>query len=261
MTDQNKMWRTPWTAQQVEMLNACQDNPKMHPYTCGNDDHGIHITLVATTLGWTCPEAGCGYRQDWAYPLPQSPQRPMGDRMSHYLTAGQTFGMGKKQWLSDPHNSCTGREQKPGETNPCRCCCTGCETNCAAHWPPGDHACINDPDKPARYWSTRNWDTPWWKPLILDGIRGGDEWCNRIIGLKLFGTTHFLNLTFPMRTEQCEECRRDCPDTPTDCYNPFCAKNWCHKGDCTDMEIDDALIDLKMKAPELYEKFKKILES
>lgn len=60
----------PWTATEVEALNAWQTGP-VHPFTCSNrNDGGHHITtdlgvLVATESGWTCPD--CGYRQNWAH--------------------------------------------------------------------------------------------------------------------------------------------------------------------------------------------------
>jgi hypothetical protein len=60
---------------------------------------------------------------------------------------------------------------------------------------------------PSRMWYSRPWDSPWWRPIILVGIRGGDEWCNRTIGLRIPGGAVFLNLNWPMRTQPCEKCR------------------------------------------------------
>ena len=61
---------------------------------------------------------------------------------------------------------------------------------------------------PKRMWFSRSWDSSWWRPVILVGIRGGDEWCNRTIGLRMPGGAVFLNLNFPMRTRMCDECRK-----------------------------------------------------
>jgi hypothetical protein len=57
----------PWTAEQVEALNAHQDNGSMHPFTCPGDYEECegHRELVATCNGWTCQ---CGrYTQTWAH--------------------------------------------------------------------------------------------------------------------------------------------------------------------------------------------------
>ena len=66
-------------------------------------------------------------------------------------------------------------------------------------------------DHPVRstrvFWSGNGWDSPWWKPLILAGIRGGDENCNRTVGLRLPGGALFLCLNVPLRQEPCEECK------------------------------------------------------
>jgi hypothetical protein len=56
------------------------------------------------------------------------------------------------------------------------------------------------------FWSG-GWDSPWWKPIILDGIRGGDENCNRTIGLRLPGGALFLCLDVPLRQQPCSECK------------------------------------------------------
>lgn len=57
------------------------------------------------------------------------------------------------------------------------------------------------------FWSGGGWDSPWWKPLILVGIRGGDENCNRTVGLRLPGGALFLCLNVPLRQEPCAECQ------------------------------------------------------
>lgn len=62
------------------------------------------------------------------------------------------------------------------------------------------------PDSPSRLFFSRSWDSPWWRPLILVGIRGGDEWCNRTIGLRLPGGALFLCLNVPLRREPCPKC-------------------------------------------------------
>lgn len=57
----------PWTAEQVQALNAFQRSRVMlHPFTCGGDHCvGEERVLVATPGGWVCPS--CTYRQDWAH--------------------------------------------------------------------------------------------------------------------------------------------------------------------------------------------------
>ena len=67
---------------------------------------------------------------------------------------------------------------------------------------------IHGDAKPSRIWFSRGWLSPWWHLIELAGIRGGDEWCNRTIGLRLPGGCLFLNLNFPMRTTMCKECSK-----------------------------------------------------
>ena len=68
----------PWTAEQVEALNAYQRGNSFHPFTCGGDrSDDAHVAyaalhhdrddglLVATAGGWHCPV--CGYSQNWAH--------------------------------------------------------------------------------------------------------------------------------------------------------------------------------------------------
>lgn len=69
--------RAPWTDEEVERLNASQNDPMRHPFTCDGprDDfrhrdyrasHGGDLgQLVATRNGWICPV--CGYKQGWAH--------------------------------------------------------------------------------------------------------------------------------------------------------------------------------------------------
>lgn len=62
--------KAPWTKEQIDKLNAHQQNGRFHPYTCGGnrtdekhlDGEGV---LVATENGWVCPY--CDYKQDWAH--------------------------------------------------------------------------------------------------------------------------------------------------------------------------------------------------
>lgn len=56
------------------------------------------------------------------------------------------------------------------------------------------------------FFSGGGWDCPWYKPVILDGIHGGDENCNRTIGLKLPGGALFLCLNVPLRQKPCPVC-------------------------------------------------------
>jgi len=64
----------PFTAEQVQHLNAFQADGLMHPFTCPkaarpDEDpyHSVESVLVATTDGWVCPVDGCTYTQDWAH--------------------------------------------------------------------------------------------------------------------------------------------------------------------------------------------------
>jgi hypothetical protein len=68
---------TPWTPEHVAQLNATQNDPRFHPYTCGNDrrdeahtayqkEHGGDFgQLIATENGWICP--ACDYKQNWSH--------------------------------------------------------------------------------------------------------------------------------------------------------------------------------------------------
>ena len=64
--------KAPWTEDQVKNLNAWQQFPYWHPYTCGNDSR--HEDLVATKDGWICKN--CDYRQDWAMAILATPPPP-----------------------------------------------------------------------------------------------------------------------------------------------------------------------------------------
>lgn len=64
----------------------------------------------------------------------------------------------------------------------------------------------DDSVQPSRFWYSRGWDSSWYRPLILIGIRGGDEWCNRTIGLRVPGGALFLALNIPLRRKMCEKC-------------------------------------------------------
>jgi hypothetical protein len=97
------------------------------------------------------------------------------------------------------HATCTGREADSGT---CRCCCYACLHHCGPGHDP-DHANCS---QPSRLWWSAGWDSPWWKPLILVGVRGGDEWCNRTVGLRLLGGAVFLALNIPLRRETCDDC-------------------------------------------------------
>lgn len=51
----------PWSADQVEALNAWQRLGYVHEFTCPHE----HGALIATTDGWRCPK--CTYIQNWAH--------------------------------------------------------------------------------------------------------------------------------------------------------------------------------------------------
>jgi hypothetical protein len=50
-----------------------------------------------------------------------------------------------------------------------------------------------------------------WPLLYLDGLRGGDENCNRTIGFRLPGGALFVCLNMPLRQRPCEDCMRQQP--------------------------------------------------
>lgn len=55
------------------------------------------------------------------------------------------------------------------------------------------------------WWSTVDW--PWWKPLCLVGWRGGDENCNRTLGMRWGRGAWFVCLNVPLRQEPHADCR------------------------------------------------------
>jgi len=55
------------------------------------------------------------------------------------------------------------------------------------------------------WWKAKNL-TFRWRLLYLDGIHGGDENCNRTIGLRLPGGVLFLCLNIPLRQTPCRDC-------------------------------------------------------
>lgn len=59
--------RAPWTAEQIDALNAHQAQSQFHPYTCPNwhGDPAERRNLVATKDGWICRH--CDYKQNWAH--------------------------------------------------------------------------------------------------------------------------------------------------------------------------------------------------
>lgn len=74
----------PWSAEQVENLNRFQSSGQWHPFTCGNDDlhaalNRVRPALVATTIGWVCPDDDCDYMQAWAHPFMADPAQIGGN--------------------------------------------------------------------------------------------------------------------------------------------------------------------------------------
>jgi hypothetical protein len=65
--------RAPWTDEQVQRLNAWQELPYVHEYTCGVDSSH---SLVATTGGWVCMVDDCPYTQHWALSLSAEEHQP-----------------------------------------------------------------------------------------------------------------------------------------------------------------------------------------
>lgn len=66
------MLKAPWTADQVDALNALQRSGAFHPFTCPGHDGRGDRTLVATRGGWICPH--CEYTQDWAHEQMADPE-------------------------------------------------------------------------------------------------------------------------------------------------------------------------------------------
>ena len=69
--------KAPWTPEQVAALNLFQQDPWLHPFTCGSgnrtDEHHTDMEgrLIATENGWLCPF--CAYTQDWAWDVMFTP--------------------------------------------------------------------------------------------------------------------------------------------------------------------------------------------
>ena len=65
----------PFTTDQAARLNQWQENPAVHPFTCGNEHKGS-VSLCATENGWICPS--CDYTQDWAHDfMLENPVNPL----------------------------------------------------------------------------------------------------------------------------------------------------------------------------------------
>lgn len=61
------MIKAPWTAKQIQNLEARQIRFGLHPYTCGNcSGQGETTDLIPHRDGWYCPR--CDFMvQDWAH--------------------------------------------------------------------------------------------------------------------------------------------------------------------------------------------------
>ncbi|MBF9135149.1 hypothetical protein I0C86_40435 [Plantactinospora sp. S1510] len=87
----------PWNADQVAALNRFQQSGWLHPFTCGDGDHGgSRPALVAAKDGWYCPDVPCGYTQPWAHvfmagPLPAFPGVPEPGGAEARILALNTF--------------------------------------------------------------------------------------------------------------------------------------------------------------------------
>jgi len=75
----DQLLQAPWTAAQVDNLNAYQAAGYFHPFTCGRrDEHRDNPgVLVATVDGWHCPADGCPYVQTWAHGFMAEPPAPI----------------------------------------------------------------------------------------------------------------------------------------------------------------------------------------
>lgn len=49
----------------------------------------------------------------------------------------------------------------------------------------------------------------WWRVIDLTGIRGGDENCNRTIGIKWGRGEWLMCLNVPLRQKPCRVCRHE----------------------------------------------------
>jgi hypothetical protein len=91
--------RAPFTEAQIAALNAYQRSGRMHPFTCGNEAHELHQTLIAERDGWHCPDEHCDYRQDWAHPWMADPnfvtavERPgVAEHLAVFQAAERAYG-------------------------------------------------------------------------------------------------------------------------------------------------------------------------
>lgn len=69
---------------------------------------------------------------------------------------------------------------------------------------------LNDNVVSTRFFVSRQkWDTerPWWKVLFLDGIKGGDENCNRTLGIGSPWGILWIVLNPLIRQKPCADCR------------------------------------------------------
>lgn len=66
---------------------------------------------------------------------------------------------------------------------------------------------LNAPVVSSRFFRWDEVDWPWWKPLCLVGWRGGDENCNRTLGVRWGHGAWFICLNVPLRQQPCDECR------------------------------------------------------
>lgn len=62
----------PWTAVEVDALNAYQQMNLFHPFTCPGHEGGGSRDLVATRKGWIC--CHCSYTQNWAHRFMSDPK-------------------------------------------------------------------------------------------------------------------------------------------------------------------------------------------
>jgi hypothetical protein len=66
-TEPEKIYQ-PWSDEEVVLLRAFQSNHPAEALFCQLPHYAPPTTpLMATILGMTCPEEGCGGTQEWAY--------------------------------------------------------------------------------------------------------------------------------------------------------------------------------------------------
>jgi hypothetical protein len=60
---------SPWTPQEVDNIDAWQECPYVHPYTCPCDhpETRDHVLLTPTETGLVCSEPDCEYEQSWVH--------------------------------------------------------------------------------------------------------------------------------------------------------------------------------------------------